>query len=228
APSLRENNNCALGTTDACLRYTLLRNAGTHYVEVTTSAPGQTGTFTLTVDRPRPPSTPDSLVQLRSDTLTPMPVGAATNQVAVPLRSVPTDPDGDSVQVEVEVQPVNVAFTNVPTVVSALVASGRRAGVRATGLHDDTGYHWQARAVDVTGRRSAWVPFGNNDETAPDFSVAVPQAPAAPTGLAQFKDDGVTGIPVGGISNGPTAVFKAGLSDPDPGDQLRLEVEVIP
>src|SRR3989449_11219873 len=39
--------------------------------------------------------------------------------------------------------------------------------------NDNVSYHWQARAVDQTGRAGPWVAFGGNAETAADFRVAV-------------------------------------------------------
>jgi len=48
--------------------------------------------------------------------------------------------------------------------------------------------------------------------------------PGAPTTLAQFRENGTTALPVGGVNNTLTAVLKGSVTDPDPGDQLRLEV----
>src|SRR5207302_559041 len=48
------------------------------------------------------------------------------------------------------------------------------------------------------------------------------------TDTAQFQSDGVTAIPVGGTASGRSVIFKATVTDPNPGDQLRLEVEVKP
>src|SRR5207247_6968183 len=89
-------------------------------------------------------------------------------------------------------------------------------------------YHWQARTVHQTGRASACTPFVANAETDGDFVTAIPQPPAPPTDTAQFQSDGVTAIPVGGTAPGRSVIFKAAVTDPNPGDQLRLEVEVKP
>src|SRR5205807_1785313 len=67
-----------------------------------------------------------------------------------------------------------------------------------------------------------------NAETAGDFSTAIPGPPLAPTALGQFQSDGVTAIPVGGTGRSRSAVFKATVTDPNPGDVVRLEVEVDP
>jgi murein DD-endopeptidase MepM/ murein hydrolase activator NlpD len=49
--------------------------------------------------------------------------------------------------------------------------------------------------------------------------------PSPPTNLVQFKSDGLTGIPVGAVTNEPTVVFKANVSDPD-GDRAKLQIEL--
>ncbi len=68
--------------------------------------------------------------------------------------------------------------------------------------------------------------------TAPNFSknvtVTANQAPGAPTGLAQFKSDGTTSIATGGLTNETTVVLKGTVSDPDGGDNVKLQVEVEP
>src|SRR5204863_225943 len=79
-----------------------------------------------------------------------------------------------------------------------------------------------------TGRASAWVSFGGNAETAADFATVIPEPPLAPTALGQFQNDGVTAIPVGGSGRSRSAVFKGTVTDPNPSDVVRLEVEVEP
>lgn len=140
-----------------------------------------------------------------------------------------SDPDdGDALRLEVEARPLGTAFTGVPTGRSAPVLNEGRAVAAVTGLAANGSYHWQARTADETGRASAWQPFGGNAEAAPDFSTSIPEPPAAPTGLGQFQSDGSTAIPAGGTARGEAAVFRATVTDPDPGDALRLEVEVKP
>src|SRR5437588_2389007 len=97
-----------------------------------------------------------------------------------------------------------------------------------SGLANNTDYRWRARTLDQTGRVSDWTPFGGNTETGVDFSTSVPVPPALPTDLAQFQSDGNTVIPVGGTAPGRSVIFKATVTDPNPGDELRLEVEVKP
>src|SRR5439155_988919 len=100
--------------------------------------------------------------------------------------------------------------------------------VAATGLANNTAYHWQARALDQTGRAGPWTAFGGNAESAPDFSTSIPVPPNAPTGLGQFQSDGNTAIAVGGATTGRSVILKATVTDSNPGDQLRLDVEAQP
>src|SRR5439155_969689 len=115
----------------------------------------------------------------------------------------------------------------VPTHVGDRVANGQNGFVAVPGLANNTGYHWQARTADQTGRASSgWTTFGGNAETAPDFSTSIQVPPAAPTALGQFQGDNTTPIPAGGTATGRSVIFKARVTDPNPGDQLHLEVEV--
>src|SRR5204862_463433 len=61
-----------------------------------------------------------------------------------------------------------------------------------------------------------------------DFATVIPEPPLAPTALGQFQNDGVTAIPVGGSGRSRSAVFKGTVTDPNPSDVVRLEVEVEP
>src|SRR5205807_147385 len=79
----------------------------------------------------------------------------------------------DVVRLEVEVEPLGTAFTGVPNGSGAAVANGTIATATVAGLTDNVSYHWQARAVDQTGRAGPWASFGGNAETAADFKVAM-------------------------------------------------------
>lgn len=176
---------------------------------------------------PQAPSLPADSGQFKSNGSTAIVVGATTDENTVVLKARLTDPDpGDQLRLEIEVKRVGVAFDSVGTLTSAAVASGSFASVTVSGLADDTTYHWRLRAIDQSGRASAWIGFGNNLESAVDFRVAVPQPPLDPTSLAQFKSDGTTPIATGGTTDQTTVVLKATVTDPDPGSTIRLEVEV--
>ncbi|PYP48689.1 MAG: hypothetical protein DMD45_17300, partial [Gemmatimonadetes bacterium] len=147
-----------------CIRYRRLQAAGNYLIEAAAGA-GQTGPFTLSITRPRFPAGPESLKQVRMDSVTPVPVGGNTDQAGMVLRGGVSDPDpSDTLRLEVEVQPVGTAFTGAATGMSDPVANGAPAFVALTGLANNTAYHWQARARDQTGRASAWTTFGANAE----------------------------------------------------------------
>src|SRR5437764_6735809 len=218
--------DCTTGH-DACVRYERLETARTYWIEATSAGAGQTGKFTLAVTRPRPPAGPTTLTQLRSDSARAISLGGSTDQASVVLRGVLADPDpGDSLRLEVEVQPVGTAFGDTATQTGGRVASGQTGFVAVAGLANNTGYHWQARTADETGRTSAWTAFDGNPQSPPDFTTSVPVPPNAPTSLAQFQSDGSTGIPVGGTALNRQVFFKAGVTDANPDDSLRLDVEV--
>jgi len=226
APPLALNDSCG-GGRDACLRYQLLRAAGTYLIEATSAGVGQTGRFTLSVSRPRVPTGPTALAQLRGDSTTAISLGGSTDQARVVLRGLLADPDAaDSLRLEVEVRPVGTAFTQTPTQTGDRVANGQPGFVVVPGLANNTGYHWQARTADQTGRASPWTPFGGNSESAADFATSIPTPPAPPTVLGQFQSDGTTAIPPGDTALSRSVVFTAVVSDANPGDQVRLEVEV--
>src|SRR5439155_24083868 len=63
--------------TAGCIRYQRLQASGNYLIEAAAGA-GQTGPFTLSVARPRPPAAPGSLAQLRTDSVTTVPVGGST------------------------------------------------------------------------------------------------------------------------------------------------------
>src|SRR6266581_4596736 len=228
APALAQNDNCG-ALRDACLRYLLLRTAGTYVIEATSAGAAETGRFTLSVTGPHAPGPPAGLAQLRSDSTTAVPLGGATDQSTVVLRGVVSDPDAaDTLRLQVEMRAVGTAFTGTPTATGDRVPNGGTAFVAVAGLVDNTGYHWQARSVDQTGRVGAWLSFGGNLETVPDFSAAIPQPPGPPTTLGQFQSDGSTVIPAGGTATSRSVVFRATVADPNLGDALRLEVEAEP
>ncbi len=58
--------------------------------------------------------------------------------------------------------------------------------------------------------------------------MAANAASNAPTGLNRFRSDGVTAIAVGGSTPETTVVFKGTVSDPDTGQQVKLQIELRP
>ncbi|MBI2932312.1 MAG: fibronectin type III domain-containing protein, partial [Planctomycetes bacterium] len=106
--------------------------------------------------------------QFLSDGVTAIAVGGPTTESLVVLKGTVTDPNGDPVELQVEVKPLGTPFGDTPTITSGLLASGSTASV-SPAILSDGGYHWQARAVDGLGNDSGWVSFAGNLETEADF-----------------------------------------------------------
>ena len=224
SPPLSGADDCLRVAGDPCLYYLRLPRNHLYYVEVTAANAADTGAYRLRLMHPRLPNTPDALNQLLRDSVTAVAPGATVSETDILLRAVVTDPDlGDSLHLEAEVRPAGVAFTgpNVPD--GVVVGNGRLAYLSVGGLIDGMTYHWRVRARDNTGRSGAWVAFGGN----PDFAVNVLHPPSPPTTLGQTTGDG-TVLLTGATTDTNVVRLGAVVSDPDPGDQLRLEVEVQP
>jgi subtilisin family serine protease len=132
------------------------------------------------------PDPPAGLQQFRPDGLTTIPIGGPAPEAIVIVKGTVSDPGGQTVRLQVEARPVGTAFNGAPTHESGLVTSGTAATVTVAGLAAGSDYHWRARAVDADGATSAWVAFGGNAETAPDFTVvsAAPLLTASPDTVA--------------------------------------------
>ncbi len=129
------------------------------------------------------------------------PAGFVDDDTTLLLRATVSDPEGEAVQLQVEVQPIGTGFTGAPTGSSGFQVGPWTAEISVPGLLNFTSYHWRARSVDVLGFASAWVSFGANPESAADFSTQSNQPPSIPTGLGQLKTDGVTVIATGSDTN---------------------------
>lgn len=228
---LAENDECSPETGTACIMNFRIPATGPYFIEATSANPGEGGSLTITVVRERAPTAPQGLGQFRQNGATSIPVGGTTPEDAVIFKGRIADPNPqDSVRLEIELEPLGSPFTGTPTHTSDLVpmnGNGVSVSVPASGLQQ-TGYHWQARTCDRTGRCSAWLSFGLNAESEADFIVSVPPGPTAPdlSNPNQFQSDGTTPIPTGGTAAGATVVLTAAVSDLNAGDVLRLDLEV--
>ncbi len=144
------------------------------------------------------------------------------------FRATVSDPDGDSLRLELELRPVGQAFIGTPTGSSVKVASGTLTSVSSGLLQDGIGYHWQARTVDERGFTSQWIAFGGNNESDPDFTIALPGTLLPPTGLTQLRRDGTTVISVGEAIAEPAVVIQAVVNHTNPTATVQLELEVRP
>jgi hypothetical protein len=124
-----------------------------------------------------PPNDPDPIDQ--QDSGGSLPIGAKTNDTSITFTGKVSDPDNpsaspaDTIAIQVEVNPVGIAFdgtTNVQT--SNFVAEGQTATTTFTGLIPGTSYHWRIRANDNNGGLSGWTSFGlNGDPNGVDFRI---------------------------------------------------------
>jgi hypothetical protein len=221
---LAATHDCLGFAGEPCLYYQRLPRNTTYDIEVTSAAAADSGTFTLRLVHPRLPIAPQGLDQRLPDSLTSVSSGATVPQSSILLRATVMDPDrADQLHLEAEVRPLGTGFSgpNVPD--GAAVVNGGIAWVLVGGLSDKTAYHWRVRAADNTGRSGPWSVFGGN----PDFVVDILHPPRTPTALGQARPDG-SGIITGATIDTNVVILGAVVSDPDPGDLLRLEVEVRP
>jgi BACON domain-containing protein len=179
------------------------------------------------VNVPHAPQAPTTLGQAKGDG-TGILTGATTDTDVVILSASVSDQDpGDTLWLDVEVRPVGINFTGA-TNASFPLRDGGPMQVVVGPLTNSTNYHWRARARDQLGNTSGWVAFGGNLETATDFRIAVPQGPDLPAALQQLQSGDQSPIPVGGAATSNTIFIAAMVSDSDPSQTLRLEVEVEP
>ena len=175
---LAQNDECPGETGTACIMDFPIATSGRYLVEATSTQPGAMGQLSFSLVRERPPTPPQGLGQFHANGITTIDVGGATPETEVVFKGKVDDPnDAQLVRLEIELEPLGSPFTGAATNVSDFVSAngaGSQTSVRAPGLTNNTGYRWQARACDNTGRCSIWLQFGNNADTAADFTVATP------------------------------------------------------
>jgi len=182
---LAQNDECPGESQTACINNFTVPGAGQYTIEATTSGPGETGNYSISIVRLLPPPAPQGLGQFRSDGNTAIGIGATTNEKTVVFKGAVSDPNtSDDVRLEIELEPLGSPFTNVSTHQSSYVQASRgNVSVSITvGSLNDAGYHWQARSCDQTSRCSAWLTYGGNDESSSDFVVNTAPPPPPPGG----------------------------------------------
>jgi hypothetical protein len=195
--ALVQNDECPGESRTACIENFAVPGAGQYTIEATTSAPGETGGYSVSIVRERAPSPPQGLGQFKSNGNTSIAIGGTTTENTVVFKGTVSDPNSaDNVRLELEIEPLGSPFTNVSTHQSQYVAASRGNVTVAisAGPLDDAGYHWQARSCDATSRCSAWLSYGGNDESAADFTVntAPPPPPPPPPPPGGSPPQGVT------------------------------------
>jgi outer membrane protein assembly factor BamB len=125
-----------------------------------------------------PPYKPTAVSQYRSDGVTVIPERGTTPESTVVFKATVSDPDGDSVRLEIELRQMSEPFTGQPTpeTISDYVSSGTQVTVTRYGLVN-ADYHWRYRAKDIRGDVSDWTEFGAIGNI--DFRVSVPTLPTA-------------------------------------------------
>jgi len=116
-----------------------------------------------------------SLGQFKADTITSIILGASTTENEVAFKSIVNSSGINTIRLEVEVQPIDIPFTDVPNATSSFVAPGNVATAKKINLNNGD-YHWQARVFESGGATSTWQAFEGNSTSIPDFIVAVPMS----------------------------------------------------
>ena len=117
--------------------------------------------FSYTTSAPapnNPPGAPSALAQYKSDATTPVSKGRYTNQTTVVFKGTVTDPDSDTVQLDIEIADVAAGFTGTPTCSSTLVASGATAQATCNSLVNGR-FKWQARSTDSNSSTGSWTQY---------------------------------------------------------------------
>lgn len=116
------------------------------------------------------PSPPSSLGQFKSDGSTSIQNGGQTDDTTAMLKfSMLSNNSSDLLTPQIEIQPIEAAFTNTVTNSGTAVSSSGSTvtgTVTVSGLTSGVQYHWQARVGNAAGQ-SAWVAKGQT----PDFGV---------------------------------------------------------
>ncbi len=187
--------------------------------------------------------------QFRLDGVTQILVGTATPEGSIIFKAtIAADIDGDLVRLEVEVQPVGTAFTNVASVNSTFAAAGAHQ-VTYTPVTAvlPGGYHWQAWTRDNSSAPPSPLTYagntvsqptpvaygGNPDPAGVDFARDPAGNTTNPPGLGptatrgQFEADGITTLALGATAGSRTVVFRGNVTDPQ-SDQVGIQVELQP
>jgi len=102
--------------------------------------------------------------QFQNDGTTSIAVGGEASSTTVVFKGMVSDPDSDTVKIEVEIRRKGTAFFNAATHGGSLVASGSTQTIIVSGLTQSATYHWQARTVDSNSAVSAWTNFDSGAE----------------------------------------------------------------
>lgn len=114
------------------------------------------------------PPTLSSPHQLKSDSTTQIQENGITQESTVVFSAILSDPDNDSIKLQIELKEKDQQFDEQDLIESSFVNSGSVASTTRYGLIPES-YHWRARAVDNQGNASQWQEFGEQGNI--DFTV---------------------------------------------------------
>lgn len=109
--------------------------------------------------------------QFKSDAITTIPESGITTESVVVFKAIISDPNNDSVKLQVELKEFSQSFDGTNLIESPFVSSGSGASLTRYGLIPQS-YHWRVRAVDDEGNVSLWQEFGAVGNV--DFVVDLP------------------------------------------------------
>ncbi|MBI2930593.1 MAG: hypothetical protein HYY16_02990, partial [Planctomycetes bacterium] len=134
------------------------------------------------------PSTPSSLQQRKIDDVTVIPDDGSTPETQIRFAATVSDPNSDTVRLQVELKPTSSSFDGTGLVTSTAVASGSTASVLSATLSDATTYRWRARTLDAKDAASAWVEYEEGAFEITDASTAL-NAPSVPSITRLFDNE---------------------------------------
>ena len=196
-------------------------STGTHRDTITFAAPGAIGapamvpvTFTINPCA-QPTVTPDIVV---TGSITLRDCGARGDSTQAKLYGVqPTAGDTLSFRLSAAFAPLLVLTNNAGDSLDASDACGVDTACITNFPVTVTGRY----VIEATTEAA-------RDTGAFTLSVVRERRPNPPQALGQFRKDSTTAIGVGATTPDDTVVFKATINDPNPGDSVRLEIEVVP
>ncbi|MBI2933765.1 MAG: protein kinase [Planctomycetes bacterium] len=103
------------------------------------------------------PALPQTLSQVAGDVV--LPDGATTPEMRIEFRALVSDPDGEAVCLQVDLEPTSREFDGAGLLTSEPVSSGSVASVASAPLAVGVSYHWRARVIDPKEAAGPWVEY---------------------------------------------------------------------
>lgn len=162
--------------------------------------------------------------QYRADGSTAIALGGTTSETSMVVKYTVNNYSMNAVLTsQVELEPVGTAFDGVPTASGSVTYSGVPVigSITVNSLVSPTNYHWQVRVCDIfLTNCSPWVSYGENDESATDFTAMINYTPYDPTNLGPAE------AVSGDYTNDSTPTFTFDLSDQNDGDTVKYQIQI--